>query len=27
LSGLSKDEKFIVQAEGNLYNGVPVKIK
>jgi len=27
LSGLSKDEKCIVQAEGNLYNGAPVKIK
>lgn len=27
LSGLSKDEKYIVQAEGNLYNGAPVKIK
>ena len=27
LSGLEKNEKFIVSAEGKLYNGVPVKIK
>ncbi len=27
LSGLSGDERFIVSAEGKLYNGVPVKIK
>lgn len=27
LSGLSNDERFIVSAEGKLYNGVPVKIK
>lgn len=27
VSGLSKDEKFILCAEGKLYNGVPVTIK
>lgn len=27
LSGLAKNEPFIVSAEGKLYNGVPVKIK
>lgn len=27
LSGLSKDEQFISQSEGKLFNGVPVKIK
>lgn len=27
LSGLGKDETFIVSAEGKLYNGAPVKIK
>jgi multidrug efflux pump subunit AcrA (membrane-fusion protein) len=27
LSGLSSDEQFIVDAEGKLYNGVPVIIK
>lgn len=27
LSGLSANEKFILQAEGKLYNGVPVQIK
>lgn len=27
LSGLEKTEQFVVTAEGNLYNGVPVKIK
>jgi RND family efflux transporter MFP subunit len=27
LSGLTKNEPFIVSAEGKLYNGVPVKIK
>jgi RND family efflux transporter MFP subunit len=27
LSGLSKDETFIVHADGRLYNGVPVTIK
>ncbi|MFZ4058580.1 MAG: efflux RND transporter periplasmic adaptor subunit [Ferruginibacter sp.] len=26
LSGLNKEEQFIVQAEGKLYNGAPVKI-
>lgn len=26
LSGLAHNEKFIVRAEGNLYNGVPVKV-
>ena len=25
LSGLSKDENFILSADGKLYNGVPVK--
>ena len=27
LSGLAKDEQYILSAEGRLYNGVPVKIK
>jgi len=27
LAGLNKDEKFIVSADGKLYNGVPVKVK
>lgn len=27
LSGLSADEKFILQSEGKLYNGVPVSVK
>ncbi len=27
LSGLSANEKFIVQSEGKLYNGVPVQVK
>jgi RND family efflux transporter MFP subunit len=27
LSGLGKDERFIISADGKLYNGVPVKIK
>lgn len=27
LSGLGKNEQFIISAEGKLYNGVPVKIK
>jgi RND family efflux transporter MFP subunit len=27
LSGLSADEKFILQSEGKLYNGVPVTVK
>jgi hypothetical protein len=27
LSGLAANEQFIVNAEGRLYNGVPVKIK
>ena len=27
LSGLNEDEKFIITAEGKLYNGVPVSIK
>lgn len=27
LSGLEKTEQYVVTAEGNLYNGVPVKIK
>ena len=27
LSGLGKDEQFIVSADGKLYNGAPVKIK
>ncbi len=27
LSGLSRDEKFILESEGKLYNGVPVAIK
>ncbi len=26
LSGLNKDESFIISAEGKLYNGVPVKV-
>ena len=26
LSGLAKSEKFIAHADGNLYNGAPVKI-
>ncbi len=27
LAGLAKNEPFIIQADGNLYNGVPVRIK
>jgi len=27
LSGLGKEESFIVSAEGKLYNGAPVTIK
>ena len=27
LSGLSKNESFIAHADGNLYNGIPVRIK
>ncbi|MDP4248592.1 MAG: efflux RND transporter periplasmic adaptor subunit [Bacteroidota bacterium] len=27
LSGLAKNEQFITRADGNLYNGIPVKIK
>ncbi|NOT93086.1 MAG: efflux RND transporter periplasmic adaptor subunit [Ferruginibacter sp.] len=27
LTGLTKDEKFVLSADGKLYNGVPVKIK
>lgn len=27
LSGLDKDEQFVLQADGKLYNGVPVKVK
>ena len=27
LSGLSKDETFIVHADGRLYNGAPVTVK
>jgi hypothetical protein len=27
LSGLEKNESFIVRAEGKLYNGIPVSIK
>ena len=27
LSGLGKDEQFVLAAEGKLYNGIPIKIK
>jgi multidrug efflux pump subunit AcrA (membrane-fusion protein) len=27
LSGLNAEEKFILQSEGKLYNGVPVSVK